>query len=101
MKEITTTKFIMGLLIINFIILQVFTGWVTLIMLNVSAATGIIDFTPLVALITTVVGEVTTFLIYTIKSSKENTKGGLVYESTMAQLKEDLSSEISELTTAG
>ena len=44
------------------------------------------DFTPLVTLIGAVVSEVIGFAIYAIKSAKENTSGGIVYETAMMNL---------------
>jgi len=38
-----------------------------------------IDFTPLTMLITAVVAEVIGFSVYSLKSMKENTKGGIIY----------------------
>ena len=46
------------------------------------------DFTPLVTLIGAVVSEVIGFAIYAIKSAKENTEGGIIYETTMAKLQQ-------------
>ena len=43
-------------------------------------------FSPLVALISAVVGEVIAFAIYALKSAKENTKGGIVYETAINNL---------------
>ena len=43
------------------------------------------DLTPLVTLITTVVGEVIAFAVYAAKSVKENTAGGIVYETAMKE----------------
>lgn len=40
---------------------------------------GYIDFSALQSLITAVVAEVVGFAIYALKSTKENTKGGIVY----------------------
>lgn len=42
-----------------------------------------IDFTPLTMLITSVVAEVAGFAVYSLKSMKENTKGGIVFETAM------------------
>jgi hypothetical protein len=44
------------------------------------------DFSPLITLIGAVVSEVIGFAIYSIKAAKENTKGGIVYESAMREL---------------
>lgn len=38
------------------------------------------------ALITTVVAEVIGFGVYALKSAKENTEGGIIYETTMREL---------------
>ena len=43
------------------------------------------DFGPLSMLITSVVGEVIGFAIYSIKAAKENTVGGVVYDLAMMQ----------------
>lgn len=42
------------------------------------------DLTYLGTLITDVIGQVLVFAIYAIKSTKENTKGGITYETAMA-----------------
>ena len=47
------------------------------------------DFTPLVALIGAVVSEVVGYAVYALKSAKENTVGGITYESAMRQIDED------------
>jgi hypothetical protein len=86
MKKMSTSKLIMAILIANFVILQVFTGYVTVEMLKVATQTGVLDFTPLVTLISTIVGEIGAYLIYAHKSAKENTQGGIVYETAMADL---------------
>lgn len=41
------------------------------------------DFTPLVTLIGAVVSEVIGFAIYALKAMKENSKGGIVYDTAM------------------
>jgi len=43
------------------------------------------DFSPLVTLIGAVVSEVIGFAIYSIKATKENTKGGIVYDTAMKE----------------
>ena len=86
MKKISTSKLILGLLIFNFVALQLFTCAVVYKMLSIAAVTGIIDFTPLVTLISTVIGEVLVFMTYVFKSAKENSAGGLVYEKAMAEI---------------
>ena len=49
-----------------------------------------LDFTPLVTLVGTVVTEVIGFGVYALKSMKENTSGGIVYESTMKEMEEQI-----------
>ena len=52
--------------------------------ISVALATGMaLDMTPLVTLIGTGVAEVIGYGIYALKSTKENTVGGIVYESAM------------------
>ena len=48
------------------------------------------DLSSLPTLITAVVGECITLCGYYIKSGKENTSGGIVYESAMAKLNHEL-----------
>lgn len=78
-QALTTTKFLMLFLFISCSIIQIFTLVVTII----SISAGVYDFTALQMLITAVVGEVVAFAVYSIKSLKENTKGGIVYETAM------------------
>ena len=50
----------------------------------IALATGMaLDMTPLVALIGTGVAEVIGYGVYALKSAKENTVGGIVYETAM------------------
>lgn len=51
------------------------------------------DLSPLSTLIAAVVGECMSFLVYEVKSSKENTSGGIVYESAMKKLEYELESK--------
>lgn len=48
------------------------------------------DLSSLSALIAAVVGECVSFLCFEIKSGKENTVGGIVYESAMKKLEHEL-----------
>ena len=70
-KKISTTKIILTFLFINCTVVEVYSMWVMYKFMDLSA---------LYALITTVVGEVIAFAIYAVKSTKENTVGGIVYE---------------------
>lgn len=62
-------------------------------MLNIAQITGVMDFTPLVALITAVAGEVAVILGYFAKSGKENSSGGLVYDLAMSKAREAMNAE--------
>ena len=48
------------------------------------------DLSPLTTLIAAVVGECMSFTVFEIKSGKENTSGGIVYESAMKKLEYEL-----------
>lgn len=85
-RKITTTKFLMFFLFTSCSIIQIFTLFVTIKSMNM----GIYDFSALQMLITAVVGEVVAFAVYAIKSLKENTIGGIVYESAMLEQKQNL-----------
>lgn len=78
-KSLTTTKFLMLFLFISCSIIQIF----TLVVTFMSILAGVYDFTALQMLITAVVGEVVAFAVYSVKSLKENTKGGIIYETAM------------------
>ena len=83
-KKIPTTKKLMCFLFINCSLIELFTGWVTIQNIALARDMGLpLDFTPLVTLIGTVVGEVLSFAVYAAKSIKENTKGGIIYDSTI------------------
>lgn len=85
--KISTSKLLIIFLFINCTIIEIFTGYVTLRSLDIATMTFMMpDFTPLVTLIGAVVSEVIGFAIYAIKSAKENTSGGIVYETAMMNL---------------
>ena len=85
--KISTSKLLIIFLFINCTIIEIFTGYVTLKSLDIATMTFMMpDFTPLVTLIGAVVSEVIGFAIYAIKSAKENTSGGIVYETAMMNL---------------
>lgn len=87
MKKISTSKLLIAFLFINCTAIEIFTGWAMVKMLAIALATGLtIDFTPLVALIGAVVGEVFGYAIYSLKAAKENSVGGIVYDSTLREL---------------
>lgn len=85
-KKMPTTKKLMLFLFINCTVIELFTGWVTIQNLILARDYGMtIDFTPLVTLIGAVVGEVFSFAVYAAKSTKENTKGGIIYENAFRE----------------
>ena len=89
-KKIATSKILTFLLLLNFFILEIFIGVVTIYSLNIAAATGMgADFGPLLALIAAVIGETLTYWVYSIKSAKENTEGGISYMLAKHQLGEE------------
>ena len=87
MKKISTTKILISFLFINCTLLELFTGWVTVENLILARDFGVaIDFTPLVTLIGIVLGEVFGFAVYAAKATKENTCGGIQYETAIREL---------------
>lgn len=79
-KKIPTTKLLIAFLFLNCTLIEIFTGWVTIQSLALALATGIApDFSPLLSLVGTIVGEVIGFAVYSLKSVKENTEGGITY----------------------
>lgn len=78
-QEVTTTKFLTFFLFTSCSIIELFTMYVTVKGMNM----GYGDFTPLVMLISAVVAQTISFAIYSLKSMKENTQGGIVYETAM------------------
>ena len=90
LPKISTSKLLIIFLFINCTIIELFTGFVTLKSLDLTALTmANPDFTPLVALIGAVVSEVVGYAVYALKSAKENTAGGITYEAAMRQIDED------------
>lgn len=90
LPKISTSKLLILFLFINCTIIELFTGFVTLKSLDLTTLTmANPDFTPLVALIGAVVSEVVGYAVYALKSAKENTVGGITYESAMRQIDED------------
>ena len=81
-KKISTSKLLILFLFINCTLIEIFTGIITWKTVTIGLMMGIgIDLSPLVALIGAVVSEVIGYSIYSLKAIKENTKGGIVYES--------------------
>lgn len=83
-SKLTTTKLLILFLFTNCTIIELFTGWTVIQSIRLALQTGIApDFTPLVTLIGAVVGEVIGFAVYAAKSVKENTVGGIIYDSAL------------------
>lgn len=81
------SKLLLILLFINFTAIEIFIGWVTIQSFNLAFAVGgSPDFTPLVTLISLVIGETIGYGMYCAKSKAENVKGGIVYDSAMYKL---------------
>lgn len=94
LPKISTSKLLILFLFINCTIIELFTGFVTLKSLDLTTLTmANPDFTPLVALIGAVVSEVVGYAVYALKSAKENTAGGITYETAMRQIDEDKAKE--------
>lgn len=76
------SKLLLIFLFINFSFLEIFVGWVTIESFDLAFETGMgPDFTPLITLISAVIGETISYGIYCAKSKAENTEGGIVFES--------------------
>lgn len=89
-RKLPFSKLLMIFLFINFTILEIFTGWVTISSFTLAYAIGVApDFTPLITLLGAVIGETLSFGIYSAKAKAENTKGGVVFESAMQQQEEN------------
>ena len=90
LTESTPTKLSMSkkaliFLFVNCSLLEIFTGYITVKTITLAAETGMSpDFTPLITIIGTVVGEVIGLACYYAKSTKENTVGGITYDSAAA-----------------
>lgn len=80
--KLSYSKFLLIFLFINFTLLEIFVGFVTVYSFSFALALGVLpDFTPLITLISAVVGETLSYGIYAAKSKAENTEGGIVYDS--------------------
>jgi hypothetical protein len=90
-RRIPTTKLLIAFLFLNCTIIELFTGWITLKSLDIALITETTpDFSPLISLIGSVVGEVIGFAVYAIKSAKENTESGIVYMKAKYELEQNL-----------
>jgi len=88
------SKLLLIILLINFTALEIFTGWVTIQSFALAALIGTMpDFTPLITLMGAVIGETLSYGIYCAKSKTENIQNGIVYETTMYNLKHQNNNE--------
>lgn len=85
-KKLTTTKFLMLFLFLSCSAIEFFTIFLTFKSINM----GYIDFSALQTLIAAVVSQVVGFAVYSLKSTKENTKGGIVYQTAIIQAQNKL-----------
>ena len=82
MGKIPTSKLLILFLFINCTLIELFTGWTTIQSFKLAHELMIApDFTPLVTLIGAVISEVIGYAVYSLKAMRENTSGGIVYDS--------------------
>lgn len=82
------SKLLLILLFVNFSLLEIFIGYVTIQSFALAFAVGIMpDFTPLVTLIGLVAGETISYGAYCAKSKAENIEGGIIHDTAMYELK--------------
>lgn len=88
------SKIFASFLFINFTILEIFIGWVTIKTFSLALSIGVMpDFTPLVTLISAVIGQTFSYGIYAFKSKAENTKDGIIFESAMAEYQQNTNND--------
>lgn len=79
----STSKFLMAFLFINCSIIEIYTMFVIILSMRMGFEA---DFGPLQMLITAVVAQVIGYAIYSLKASKENSAGGIVYETAIRKI---------------
>lgn len=78
------SKLLLVFLFFNFTLLEGFVGYITIKTLTTALSMGLLpDFSPLITLISLVVGETISYGIYSAKSKAENTQGGITYDIAM------------------
>jgi len=98
-KKFSCSKLLLLFLFINFTILEIFVGWVTVHSFTLAFTYGIApDFTPLITLIGAVIGETFSYGIYSAKSKAENTQNGIIYELAMLEKQHELNNNDNEAT---
>lgn len=89
-KEISFSKKMHTILLINSFILELIVIFVTYQSFKLAFITGgTPDLTPLVALIGIIIGQTVEYGIYSNKSKAENTQGGITFELAMRENEED------------
>lgn len=96
-RKLSTSKFLMLFLFISCSAIQIF----TIILTFKSMSLGTVDFSALQSLITAVVAEVIGFAIYSLKSLKENTIGGIVYQTAILEAQKNQTQENNEQEAVG
>ena len=84
-QKMATSKFLMFFLFISCTIIEFFTLMATLKTINM----GTPDFGPLQTLIGVVVAQVIGYSVYSLKSMKQNTKGGIVYQTAILEAQKE------------
>lgn len=88
-KKMPFSKKLLIFLFINFLVLEIFTGWVTVSSFTLAYAAGIApDFAPLIALLGSIIGQTISYGIYCSKAKAENTKNGITYEMALQELQD-------------
>ena len=79
--KMSTTKRIVWWMFINCTLIEMLTVWALYKNFELATIFGTgVDFSPLVALIGAVIGEVMVFATYAVKAKAENTVGGIEYQ---------------------
>ena len=86
----STSKFLMAFLFINCSIIEIYTMFVIILSMRMGFEA---DFGPLQMLITAVVAQVIGYAIYSLKASKENSAGGIVYETAIRKMETEENQE--------
>lgn len=86
MKKISTSKKLIGFLFVNCVVIQLVVLGLMVLMVVQSPTTGLLDFTPLTALISAVVAEVVGYSIYSLKAMRENVQGGIAFETALQEM---------------
>ena len=86
-EKMSTTKRIVWWMFINCTLIEMLTVWALYKNFELATIFGYsVDFSPLVALIGAVIGEVMVFATYAVKAKAENTVGGIEYERMLHNL---------------